>query len=213
MKTLIVSGGNVDILFLEDILKEKHDCIIAVDKGIEALHELNIKPNYIVGDFDSVNKEIINIYRNENIPIQQHNPEKDYTDTELGIKLAISLKSTKISVVGGIGTRLDHTLANIHILKHCLDNDIVCEMLDEHNKVYLINHNFQIEKSKAFGKYISIIPLTTEVSGITLKGFKYPLKDYTLAIGKSLGISNEIEDDYADIDLKEGILIVIESKD
>lgn len=213
MKTLIVSGGSVDILFLKDMLKEKYDCIIAVDKGIEALHELNIKPSYIVGDFDSVNKDIVNIYRNENIPIQEHNPEKDYTDTELGIKLAISLKASKISVVGGIGTRLDHTLANIHILKHCLDNNIVCEMLDAHNKIYLINRNVQIEKNKAFGKYISIIPLTTEVSGITLKGFKYPLNDYTLAIGKSLGISNEIEDDYADIVLKEGILIVIESKD
>lgn len=213
MKTLIVSGGNVDILFLKELLKEKYDCIIAVDKGIEALHELNIKPNYIVGDLDSVNKDIINIYRNENIPIQEHNPEKDYTDTELGIKLAISLKASKISLVGGIGTRLDHTLANIHILKHCLDNNIVCEILDTHNKVYLINHNVQIEKIKAFGKYISLIPLTTEVSGITLKGFKYPLKEYTLAIGRSLGISNEIEDDYADIVLKEGILIVIESKD
>lgn len=213
MKTLIVSGGNIDILFLEDILKEKYDYIIAVDKGIEALHELNIKPNYIVGDFDSVNKKIIDIYRNENIPIQEHNPEKDYTDTELGIKLAISLKATKISIVGGIGTRLDHTLANIHILKHCLDNNIACEILDTHNKVYLINCNVQIEKSKAFGKYISLIPLTTEVSGITLRGFKYPLKDYTLTIGRSLGISNEIEDEYADIVLKEGILIVIETKD
>lgn len=213
MKTLIVSGGSVDILFLKDILKEKYDCIISVDKGIEALHELNINPSYIVGDFDSVNKDIVNIYRNENIPIQEHNPEKDYTDTELGIKLAVSLKASKISVVGGIGTRLDHTLANIHILKHCLDNNIVCEMLDAHNKIYLINRNVQIEKNKAFGKYISIIPLTTEVSGITLKGFKYPLNDYTLAIGKSLGISNEIEDDYAYILLKEGILIVIESKD
>ena len=102
MKTLIVSGGNVDILFLKELLKEKYDCIIAVDKGIEALHELNIKPSYIVGDFDSVNKDIVNIYRNENIQIQQHNPEKDYTDKEYAW-LDENASSNKVIGIGEIG--------------------------------------------------------------------------------------------------------------
>lgn len=209
MNVLVVSGGNVDL----KILNENYDKIIAVDRGLESLYEINKEPDYIVGDFDSVNKDIINFYKNKNIPIQEHNPEKDFTDTDLGLKFAISLNPTKITIVGGIGTRLDHTIANIHILTLALEKHIECEILDEHNKIYLIDNFTKIEKRKAFGKYVSLIPLTSQVKGITLKGFKYLLDNYTLSIGKSLGISNEIEEEVATIEINDGILIVIESKD
>lgn len=190
-----------------------YDNIIAVDKGLESLYLLKILPNHIVGDFDSVNKNIINFYNDKGIPIHQYNPEKDYTDTDIAIKLAISLNSTNITILGATGTRLDHTLANIHILCGCLEKQIPCEIIDPHNRIYLINSNKKIENKYSYGKYISLIPLTSTVNGITLKGFKYPLKDFTLKIGESLGISNEIVDNVATIDIREGILIVIESKD
>ncbi|MCI8352674.1 MAG: hypothetical protein HFJ58_03580 [Clostridia bacterium] len=101
----------------------------------------------------------------------------------------------------------------MHILCGCLEKELPCEIIDPHNKIYLINSKTNLEKSNIYGKYISLIPLTSKVSGVTLKGFKYPLHDYTLKIGESLGISNEVVNDVATIDIKEGILIVIESKD
>ena len=85
--------------------------------------------------------------------------------------------------------------------------------MDNNNQIYLINNSHTIEKSNTYGKYISLIPLTSKVEGLTLTGFKYPLDNYSLSIGKSLGISNEIIDNTASIFLKKGILIVIESKD
>ncbi len=213
MNVLIVSGGNIEIKFLKKFLCKNYEQIIAVDKGLESLYELNETPNYIVGDFDSLKKGILEFYKNKETKICNYEPEKDYTDTELGLKLAISLKPEKITIIGGIGTRLDHTLANIHILKKCLEKNIKCEIIDSHNKIYLINSYVEIEKKNSYGKYFSIIPLTSKVEGITLKGFKYPLNNYTLEVGSSLGISNEIIEKSATIEISKGILIVIESKD
>lgn len=213
MNILIVSGGNIDIKFLEEILKNNYDSIVAVDKGLESLYKLEKMPTHIVGDFDSVDNRIIEFYRNKNIPINEYNSEKDFTDTELGLEVAINLNPNKITIVGAIGTRLDHTLANVHILTKCLEKNIECEMIDLHNKVYLIKDKKEIESKNSYGKFFSIIPLTSEVQGIILKGFKYPLNKYTLSVGKSLGISNEIVESLATVEIKSGILIAIESKD
>ena len=188
--------------------------IIAVDKGLEALYQLHIIPNHVVGDFDSAFPEILEFYKNQSqIIFHKFNAEKDNTDTDIALKLAIELKSSKITILGALGKRMDHAIANIHILKDTLEANIPCQIIDEHNRIYLINKFIQLEKDKVYGKYVSLIPLTSTVEGLTLTGFKYPLNDYTLPIGTSLGISNEIIEKTAHIEMKKGILIVIESKD
>lgn len=212
IKTLIVSGGNYNKIFVKDFMKNNFfDIIIAVDKGLESLNELGILPNHIVGDFDSINKEILEKYLNKKeVKIHKFESEKDFTDTHLALKLAIELNSKDIVILGGIGTRIDHTIANINILCETLDKDISCKIIDEFNQIQVINKPIKIEKEY---KYLSLIPLTNKVEGITLKGFKYPLKNATLEIGKSLGISNEQIEQQAEIEIKKGILIVIQSKD
>ena len=215
MNTLIITGGNIDIKFLkEHVEKTNYDNIIAVDKGLEAVYNLSLSPNHIVGDLDSVNCSILEKYsNNSNITLHKYIPEKDYTDTDIALKLAIKLKSTYIAIIGATGTRFDHTLANVHVLCYALENNICCEIIDANNKIYLINTKTELNKNSVYGKFISLIPLTTCVTKLSLTGFKYPLKDYTLKIGISLGISNEIIDNIAIINLKDGILIVVESKD
>lgn len=211
MKTLIITGGNIKKDFLQNFLKEnKYDKIIAADKGLEILNRINVKPDYIIGDFDSVNKEILEQYKN--IPITYLKPEKDFTDTHMALKLAIEQGAKKITIAGAIGTRFDHSIANIHILKEALENNIEAEIIDEHNKIKLINTDIKIDRDDKY-KYISLIPLTTSVKGVTLEGFKYSLKDATLKIGESIGVSNEQIENEAMIKIKEGILILIFSKD
>ena len=188
--------------------------IIAGDRGLEALYQLKIIPNHVVGDFDSVSAEILEFYKKQSqITFHTFNSEKDNTDTDIALQLAIGLKSSRITIMGALGKRMDHALANIHILKDALEANIPCQILDEHNRIYLINKEMTLEKDKVFGKYVSLIPLTSTVEGLTLTGFKYHLNDYTLAIGTSLGISNEIIGDIAHIKMNKGILIVIESRD
>ena len=188
--------------------------IIAGDRGLEALYQLKIIPNHVVGDFDSVSPEILEFYKKQSqIIFHKFNAEKDNTDTDIALQLAIRLKSSKITIMGALGKRMDHAIANIHILKDALEANIPCQMIDEYNRIYLINKEMTLEKEKVYGKYVSLIPLTSIVEGLSLTGFKYPLKDYTLPIGTSLGISNEIIGDTAHIEMKNGILIVIESRD
>ena len=211
MKTLIISGGKVTKRILKKALKNNSfDNIIAVDKGLEILDECKIQPNYIIGDFDSINKEIINKYNNKNII--KLNPEKDFTDTHMAIKLALEIKSSYIVILGAIGTRIDHTIANIHVLKECMEQQIECKIINENNKIELINKQHILYLNNKY-RYVSLIPLTTKVEGVTLKGFKYPLINATLKIGESIGISNEQIEKKAIIELKNGILILIQSKD
>lgn len=215
MNTLIVAGGEIDKIILENYIKEHSGLnIIAVDKGLEALFMLNVVPNHVVGDFDSVNTNILQNFRNNpKIVFHKYNPEKDNTDTDIALNLAIELNSSNITIIGALGKRMDHSLANIHILKNSLDASIPCQILDKYNRIYLINSNTSLYKNKLYGKYISLVSLSTKVDGLTLKGFKYPLQNYSLSIGTSLCISNEIVENVATICLKSGILIVIESKD
>lgn len=211
MNTLIITGGNIKKDFLQQVLKEnEYDKIIAADRGLEILNKINVKPDYIIGDFDSVNKEILEQYKN--IPITHLKPEKDFTDTHMALKLAVEKGANKISIVGAIGTRFDHSIANIHILKETLENNIEAEIIDEHNKIKLINMDTKINRYDKY-KYISLIPLTTNAKGVTLEGFKYGLKDATLKVGESIGVSNEQIENEAIIKIKEGILILIYSKD
>lgn len=192
--------------------RNKYDIIIAVDKGLEILDILNIKPNYIVGDFDSIKNKILEKYENSDIEIKRLNPEKDFTDTHSALKLAIELKSTHITIIGAIGTRLDHTISNIHILKYALDNNVDAKIVNERNEIGLINRACIIKKDNTY-RYISLIPLTTDVKGITLKGLKYIVKDGTFKVGDSIGVSNEQIEEEAIIEIKQGLLMVIRSKD
>lgn len=214
VKTLIVSGGNVEEECFNKIYNNnKFKYIIASDKGLETLDKYNITPNYIIGDFDSIDKKILNKYiNNKRIVIKELNPEKDYTDTHMAIKLAIELSSTDVTILGAIGTRIDHTIANIHILKEALERGIECRIVNNRNEIQLINKKTILNTDENY-KYISLIPLTTKVEGITLKGFKYPLSSATLEVGHSIGVSNEQCEKKAEIDIKNGILIMIKSKD
>lgn len=213
MKTLIITGGKINKNFAKKYLKSnKYDIIIAVDKGLETIDYLKLEPQYILGDFDSVNTKILEKYKTQNIKIIKLNPEKDLTDTHSAIDLALEIKSTEITILGAIGTRLDHTMANIHILKQALDKNIKAKIVNEKNEIELIDKESIIKKDDNY-KYVSIIPLTTNVTGITIEGMKYIINDYTLSIGDSLGVSNEQIDKEAKISIKTGILVVIKSKD
>lgn len=213
MSTLIVTGGNVNTEFLKKILEEnKFETIIAADKGLEALNKINVMPNYIIGDFDSVNKTTLNQYENKNIEITYLKPEKDFTDTHMAIKLAIKKRAKHITIIGATGTRMDHTLANIHALNEALQNNVPTEIINENNRIMLINKKAKLIKNTNY-KYVSIIPLTTKITGVTLKGFKYNIENTTINLGESIGVSNEQIEQEALIEIKEGIAILIYSKD
>lgn len=209
--SLIISGGEIELEFFKTFIKSKKiDYIIAVDSGLEKLDSINLLPDYIIGDFDSIKNEVLKKYEDvENIKL---NPEKDFSDTHMALKLAIELQSNEIYILGALGKRIDHAIANIHILKEALDNNIKCKIIDNKNEIQVITKGVN-NIEKLHYKYISLFPLTTQVKGITLEGFKYPLNNATLNIGHSIGVSNEIINNDAKIYINDGILLVIKSND
>lgn len=217
MRAVIVSGGNIDRDFaLAFFGKEHFDIIIGVDNGLRFLYENGILPTHIVGDFDTADPKLVNYYRERpEIDIRTFNPVKDSTDTEIAIRRALELCCTRITILGGTGTRLDHVLGNIQSLMIPREAGVRCEILDPNNRIRLIGEPFSIKREEQYGKYISLIPLTSKVEGVSLTGFQYPLTDYTFTStgSASLGVSNELLEDEGHIYLRSGILILIESRD
>ena len=215
MKFLIVSGGSLNKEFVTKVVGQgRYDRILAADSGMNALYSAAVTPDIIIGDFDSADKKILAFFQqNKEIDFCTLNPEKDDTDTEFAIRESIRRGADSITIIGGTGTRLDHVLGNISLLGIGLEEGVRMELLDAHNRICMIDHSVTLKKKEQYGNYLSLIPYNGNVTGVTLKGLKYPLHDYTMGGFKSLGISNEIVDDEASIELTSGQLLVIESRD
>ena len=127
----------------------------------------------------------------------------------------MELGSTDITILGGTGTRLDHVLGNIQTLYFPFARCVSCRMLDGCNRIQLIGGRHVIRSDSQYGTCFSLIPLTTDVYGVTVRGAKYPLDrhHFTVLGTGSFGVSNEVSEEQAEITVESGILILIESKD
>ncbi|MEI3521301.1 MAG: thiamine diphosphokinase [Anaerosacchariphilus sp.] len=217
MRTVIISGGRIERDFALSFLEnETFEQFIAVDNGLRFCYDNQIKPTWIVGDFDTAAPELVEYYQTQtDIPIRRFNPVKDSTDSQIAIELALELGSSEITLLGGTGTRMDHVLGNIQSLMLAKKKGVSCVILDEYNRIQLIDGETRLKKSEQYGKYVSLLPLTTEVTGVDLTGFKFNLTGHTFTSTGSagLGVSNEIIEDIAEIRVKSGIFVLIESRD
>ncbi|MCI8300034.1 MAG: thiamine diphosphokinase [Lachnospiraceae bacterium] len=219
MDALIISGGSLDQEFARSYIRSNPcELTIAVDVGMKFFYDQKMIPDFIVGDFDSVEAEILRSFQRMEGPkkpvVLQFQPEKDETDTELAIRTAIREGSDHIHLLGAAaGNRMDHLIGNIHLLGAAMRQGVNCQMADPKNRVRMISEGIRIKRKEQYGNYVSLFPFTPEVKGLTLTGFKYPLSNYTLECFHSLGVSNEIVEAEAEISFQEGILLVIESQD
>lgn len=208
---LIISGGTVEQQIMQNTLSAySFDGIIAVDKGIEACHMMGIRPNLVMGDFDSADDRIVRMYKTY-CDFITLNPHKDDTDTEYAITYAIEHDASLIVVLGATGTRYDHAIANIGLLKKCVDKGVEAYIIDANNRISMIDKSTRVYKSEY--PYISLLPYDGAVYHVGLKGFEYDGEDICFESGTSLGVSNSILSDYADITMKDGYLILFETKD
>lgn len=213
--TVIISGGILDELMVCDVL-EKMDgsCIIGVDRGVEFLYRHKILPSYIVGDFDSIPEEIISYYRERgDVPIRAYNPVKDASDTEIAVRLGVTLGSEHIVILGATGGRIDHLWANVQSLMIPFMEGVEAFILDPQNRIRLIGEEIRLRKENAYGPFFSVFPLGETVRGLNIRGAKYPLRNHTLMPCDSLCVSNEFEEDEVVIDFSNGTVILMETRD
>ena len=214
-RTIIVSGGMLDENVVKQVLDECEDrCIIAADKGVEFLYKNNIMPQYIVGDFDSIDKEIIDYYRNETeVPIREYNPVKDASDTEIAMRLGMTLGSRDMVILGATGGRIDHLWANIQSLVIACKAGVNACIIDSQNKIYVTDKSITIKKADAYGQYLSVFAIGGEIYDFSMSGTKWELDHHDLKPYDSLTVSNCFEKDEVRIEFQEGILVIMETRD
>lgn len=211
MKAVIVTNGDIkNLLQLKHILTAA-DWIICADGAAKYLMAIDIVPHILLGDLDSIDGEALNWMTDRGVEPVRFPARKDATDTELAVDYAMALSPEKITIVGGVGSRWDHSLSNILLLKKLLNHGISGWIVNENNEITIIDSSLELEGKK--GDIVSIIPISAIVKGVNLYGLEYPLVDRTIPMGSSLGISNCFKDTKAKISLTEGILLVIKSKE
>lgn len=208
MTAAIICHGDIADYEFHARLIEGCSLVICADGGAYHAKRMGIKPHVILGDFDSCCREFAEGF--PGVKIVEYPSEKDETDTELAVEYALSSGEKHIMLLGATGTRIDHTIANLSLLMVIAQRGGTGEIINEHNRAFLITDKAVV---KGRGTQVSLIAYGGDVKGITLKGFKYPLTDYTLEMGSSRGISNVVVEDAGEISIREGTLLAVLARD
>ncbi len=193
-----------------DSVKIPEDClVIAADGGIYHTNKLNIKPDIILGDFDSSE------FKDTDTPRIIYPTEKDYTDSFIAVQHGFDLGIRNFRIYGALGgKRLEHTLANIQMLRYFCEKgcDITLSGDGQIVKAFSSQYTPKLTFDKSYKGYISIFAASESVEGLTVKGLKYELENSTLTNSFPLGISNEFTGKTAEITFKTGTLILVYSE-
>lgn len=210
MKTVIISSGEItDYGFCHDIVQSA-DKIICADGGTRHALNMGLTPDIIIGDMDSSAAGYIEYFRKRGVEVVTYPVEKDKTDTHICIEYALDF-STEIILIGATGSRIDHMLANISLLKLGIERKVPISIIDGKNIIRMIDDSITIYGKK--GEYFSLIPFTEKVEGISTKGAHYEIENVVMELGNPYGVSNYFEEEKVEISIKKGLLLVIKSQD
>lgn len=209
-KAFIYTGGTV---FCELVTEkpQKGDLVIAADAGYLTAQRMGITPDVVLGDFDTLGEANIP----DGVECLRVPAEKDDTDTQLAVGVAIERGAEEITIVGGLSGRIDHTLSTLAILEDLWErkeNRIYAILTDGKNRVRFIRGSGTILPRSQY-RYFSLIAADPLVKGVTLEGCKYPLKNGRISRRHQWAVSNEIVGNCALIEIKRGGVWVIESLD
>jgi thiamine pyrophosphokinase len=207
MRGLIVAGGPVDPDGLRNELATGPELIIAADAGAKHLLELGIYPDFLVGDFDSLPEALITQITAAGKQIRRYPVQKDQTDLQLALDVATEAGLTTVSIWGGLGRRLDHTLGNIGLLQYAADSGIHARLRDADHELFLAGERSVVPARPGWA--VSLIPLSREVIGVSTAGLKYPLDRATLYANITRGVHNQFTTAEAIVTVKAGRLLIV----
>ncbi len=210
MIALIFASGTLKKNTQLDLLLEQAGLLIAADGGANHCSDLGITPEILVGDLDSIDMAVLASYERGNVEIHRYPVNKNATDLELALDLAISRGASTVWMLGALGGRWDMSLSNIMLGAsekyansdiRLLGDDFVMHILRP-QQIYAL-------KGKA-GQTVSLLPLVGDVEEVNLTGFKYPLIDQTIRFGTSLGLSNVHTGDNSTVRFTKGTLLCVQ---
>ena len=207
MRAFIYTGGTVRAEYITEHPKADDLCI-AADSGYHTAVSLGERIDILLGDFDSIG----GIPRGGNYEIQQVPAEKDYTDTQLAVEIALERGAEEILIVGGLSGRLDHTLSTLAILEDLHARGVYGTVTDGQSRARYMKSSSTLIARSGY-KYLSLIAADEVVKGVDVEGCKYPLKRATLRRRMQFAVSNEITGNVAFVAVKKGGVFIIESRD
>ena len=168
---------------------------------------MGVTPRLLVGDFDSLGTPQVSA----EVEVVRVPAEKDDTDTQLAVRLALERGATDITLIAGLSGRVDHTLSTLAILEELEQKKVRAILTDGHNRVRFLRAGSLLIARDARFRYLSLIVATDRARGVTVEGCKYPLRNALLRRRNQYAISNEIVGAAALIAVRRGAVYVIES--
>lgn len=205
MPFLIVTGGDPPEYELLHSYFKLSSFVIGVDGTADLFCQTKLIPDVLIGDFDTASPAYVSVLEKSGVKIIRLKPEKDETDTEAAVNYAISMGAEEIIILGALGKRIDHTIANIMMLVRADMSGAKCRIIDKSTELIVTNKNMQIDGFP--GLTVSIMPLTSEVT-VNAVGLKYPLKGLKLGWGSSRGISNIMLGNMAELEIIGGYALI-----
>ncbi len=205
----IISGGVVNDpqSLYEEIRGIDSSVIICADGAAQILKMFDITPDFIVGDMDSIDENTLRYFETKGSGIIRYPGDKDETDTQLALEYAFGMNPDEIRIFGALGGRVDHMLANISLLVMCAKRGVDAKIVDKDCELFVIDRSCVIDGRE--GETVSLIPISSDVRGITLEGFRYPLSNGLMKIGRPYGVSNRLIGTRGTISVKSGYLLII----
>ena len=209
MRCVIITGGTIeDLQWLSGVIKEG-DRLICVDAGARYAAALKLIPDIIIGDMDSLAHRELDRLAGLGAAVREYPADKDDTDTALALAEALTASPEEIIIVGALGTRFDHSLANVHLLRVALDWGVRARILNEYNEITLVSPLVPAVVDGRPGDLFSLLPLTEAVTGVNVKGARWPLENATFRIGNPYGVSNRLAAGKVDISVDSGLMLLI----
>lgn len=204
MRALIVLGGDMPTAALLERCMKDADLVIAADRGLAAFDAAGLEPDMAIGDMDSVPADVLARYGSR-LPQQRLSCIKDDTDGEAALNLAIERGAKEVIILGALGGRLDHALANLMLLVRAHNLGAFAQIADERVRIFRVDGRAEITGAK--GDTVSLLPLG-QAKGVTISGFFYPLENYTLRNDQTLGMSNVVSAETASVTVASGDLLL-----
>jgi len=183
--------------------------VIAVDGGIQKCISLDIQPNVLIGDFDSIGYDEMKAFQATGVEIIKYPTHKDETDLELALNYINNTEVSDVMIIGGLGARWDMTIANILLITNPVYTEMKIHFLDGTQDMFLLRAGENTMIKGNLGDTLSLIPLVGDVTGVSTQGLLYPLQNETLQFGTARGVSNVFTLERVQINIKHGLLLCI----
>lgn len=209
MRVVIFANGQLES---QADLRSFHldaDLLIAADGGANHCDALGLLPDILIGDLDSISPALLESYQTRSVEVHRHPAEKNATDLELALDLALKRGASQVMLIGVLGGRWDMSISNIMLVAADCYKNLSITLVGRDCTMRILHPGREHCITGRLGDTISLLPLSGAARGVTLSGFAYPLSNQQIDFGSSRGVSNILKARQASVWFREGVLLCI----